>query len=111
MPHLRMILWLAVMVPAWGFLGAFARLDVVGPGGVIGGLVVGAARRLFRPCVRRGEGEGGSMPSSGRRIGKPARNKRSETPLAEGGTAGQAGFRPGRVRLDKPRPMCSLVQV
>ena len=47
MPHLRMILSLAIMIPTWAFLGAFARMDVVGPGGVIGGLVVGGAVGVF----------------------------------------------------------------
>jgi hypothetical protein len=42
-----MLLSLAAMIPAWAFLGAFARMDVVGPGGVLGGLVVGAAVGLF----------------------------------------------------------------
>jgi hypothetical protein len=43
MPTFRMLLSLAVMIPAWAALGAFARLDAVGPGGVLGGLVVGGA--------------------------------------------------------------------
>jgi hypothetical protein len=47
MSRLRIILSLAIMIPAWALLGAFARLDVVGPGGVIGGLVVGGAVGVF----------------------------------------------------------------
>lgn len=47
MPQLRLILSLAIMIPTWAVLGAFARLDVVGPGGVVGGLVIGAAVGVF----------------------------------------------------------------
>jgi hypothetical protein len=42
-----MILAMAIMIPAWAVLGAFGRLDVVGPGGVVGGLVVGAPVGVF----------------------------------------------------------------
>jgi hypothetical protein len=47
MPNLRMILSLAIMIPTWAAPGAFARLDVVGPGGVVGGLVVGGLVGVF----------------------------------------------------------------
>jgi len=47
MPKLRMILSLAIMIPAWALLGAYARLDAVGPGGVLGGMVVGGAVGVF----------------------------------------------------------------
>ena len=42
-----MILALALMIPAWALLGAFARLDAVGPGGVLGGLAIGALVGVF----------------------------------------------------------------
>jgi hypothetical protein len=38
----RLVLSMAVMVPAWAVLGGFARLDSPGPGGVVGGMVVGS---------------------------------------------------------------------
>ena len=42
-----MILSLAFMVPAWAMLGGFARLDTPGPGGVVGGMVIGGAIGVF----------------------------------------------------------------
>src|SRR5947209_4679823 len=47
MKTLRLVLSLAVMVPAWALLGGFTRLDSPGPGGGVGGMVVGGAIGVF----------------------------------------------------------------
>lgn len=47
MKTLRLVLSLAIMVPAWALLGGFARLDSPGPGGVVGGMVGGGLIGVF----------------------------------------------------------------
>jgi hypothetical protein len=47
MKTLRLVLSLAVMVPAWALLSGFARIDSPGPGGVVGGMVVGGLIGVF----------------------------------------------------------------
>jgi len=47
MKTLRMVRSLAFMIPAWAMLGGFARLDSPGPGGVVGGMVVGGCIGVF----------------------------------------------------------------
>ena len=49
MPHIRMILSLAITIPAWAVLGALARLDAVGPGGVF------EKQRCQEPLLRGGD--------------------------------------------------------